>query len=296
MAFSRLPGEFYFGTWEGYVPTATNGGGRGDDTAVSTDTQNLGPNGRFALWRDGVAFAIQTPDGHFVTAVSGGGRTSDVLHTNATEIREWEQFAFPPNGFWTRHILTSNNHYLSALGNGGHATNAFHSDALNADTWETFTIRKCGDLGSGFNYYLVPENLEGNVVSAREGGGQTDHAIRLPPLYVPEQADPLEWARMTLMLQPDGTYGIRTLSGNFLTADQGGGLDGSSGNALQTNRTAVQAWEKFTFTSTGDGYYIIQTVSGSFIGEGSDTEGSDLSTNASGPDRAQKFIVLMAGV
>jgi hypothetical protein len=37
---------------------------------------------------------IQTFNGHYLTAVGGGGRNYDVIHSDATQARDWEQFRF----------------------------------------------------------------------------------------------------------------------------------------------------------------------------------------------------------
>ncbi|MCM2350557.1 MAG: hypothetical protein NDI69_11100 [Bacteriovoracaceae bacterium] len=35
---------------------------------------------------------IRTYDGHYVTAVGGGGRITNVIHTDATRVGNWEKF------------------------------------------------------------------------------------------------------------------------------------------------------------------------------------------------------------
>ena len=95
---------------------------------------------------------IQTSSGNYLTAVGGGGRTSDVLHTDATQARAWEQFrvldlssgGVAPTYFA---IQTICGNYLTAVGQGGKYEDAVHTDAMRIGSWEYFRVVKCGDLG-----------------------------------------------------------------------------------------------------------------------------------------------------
>src|SRR4051812_33461800 len=63
--------------------------------------------------------SIQTYNGRYLTAVGGGGRTSDVIHSDATQVRAWEKFTLidPGEGSPIPYgIKTSNGHFLSAVG------------------------------------------------------------------------------------------------------------------------------------------------------------------------------------
>jgi hypothetical protein len=37
-------------------------------------------------------YAIQTTNGLYLTAVGGGGRITDVIHSDASVVRDWEKF------------------------------------------------------------------------------------------------------------------------------------------------------------------------------------------------------------
>ena len=71
--------------------------------------------------------------------MGGGGRITDVIHSDATWLRAWEEFRFvplTPTGPYG--IQTINGHFLTSVGNGGRATNAIHSDATSIQSWEMF--------------------------------------------------------------------------------------------------------------------------------------------------------------
>ena len=98
--------------------------------------------------------SFQTASGNFVTAVNGGGMTSDALHTDATQIRGWEQFrmndlSLISSGATYYELYTIGNRDVTAVGAGGQYEDAIHTDATNVGTWEELRPVKCGDLGSG---------------------------------------------------------------------------------------------------------------------------------------------------
>lgn len=89
-------GEVAIRTTKGYYLSALNGGGRSTDPTIITATMAPGPWERFKIEIPfpGQVYdkAIQTVNGNFVTAVGGGGRASDVLHSDATQVKDWERF------------------------------------------------------------------------------------------------------------------------------------------------------------------------------------------------------------
>src|SRR5438132_1185015 len=93
-------GQYVIGTSRGYYLAAGNGGGmgpNGNDWALFT-TETTISNNDYAKFRllqqqDSGTYAIQTPNGiNYITAVGGGGRTTDVVHTDATQVRDWEKW------------------------------------------------------------------------------------------------------------------------------------------------------------------------------------------------------------
>jgi len=99
---SSYPGEFAFRTQKGYYLTAISGGGRPSDPTIITSATSAGPWEKFKLALPNPSTshdkAIQTVNGNYVTAMGGGGRTSDVLHTDATQVKDWERAHCKKNG------------------------------------------------------------------------------------------------------------------------------------------------------------------------------------------------------
>ncbi|HKM62061.1 MAG TPA: hypothetical protein VJY39_06185 [Acidisphaera sp.] len=106
----------------------------------------------------------------------------------------------------------------------------------------------------------------GNYVSASWGGGKGGDGENEPLQTDSKGVGP--WEKFKLVRQPDGTYAIQTANGHFVTAVHGGGMGGRAymrDEPLQTDRTAIGAWETFTFIRQPDGSYAIQTSTGQFV-------------------------------
>jgi len=301
-AFVAYPGQIYILTKRSFYLSAANGGGLITENAIQTEIPYspglvVGGYLRFTLWRNTSGrFAFQTYSGNFITAVDGGGLTTDVLNTVAADIAVWEEFRIAPTGLpgaFSISIQTNNNNFLTAVGEGGKTTNAIHSDATKVQDWETFFLRKSGDLGSGFQYFIVPTDTQ-QAVAAKNGGGLTQNTIQ----FFGQNGVHLSWARFILIQQPNGSHAIQTINGNFLTAVNGGGLDYGTTNTdnIHTDATVAKAWEQFTFVDRGDSTYCIQTVSGYFLGKrtyGGSAEG-EYSTDISDINSATRFWVIPA--
>jgi hypothetical protein len=273
-----LPGEFVIRTWSGHYLTAVGGGGRTVDT-IHTDAVQVGSWEKFRLWvvdRTNSKYAIQTTSGNFLTAVGGGGQTTDVLHTNATQVQSWEIFRLVnnPMHYGTYAIQTASGNFLTALGGGGHADPpAVHTDATTVDDWETYSLLKIGDLGSGFDYSIW-NYWVGGYLFANGGGGRTTDAI-LNNLTSEDTWRNARWTdeatRFKLLQQADGTFALQTVNGQFVTADDGGGIAKPGWSNLLTVATQIQSWEKFKVVSATQDVYVpfgynIQTVSGGWLG------------------------------
>lgn len=135
-------------TVSGNYLTAVDSGGRVTDVIHSNAVQwnnwekfTLVDTGK----RDGslIRYGIKCYDGHYLTAVGGGGRTSDVVHSNASRIKSWEEFKFVPLGNDMYAIQTTNGLYLTAVGGGGRTSDVLHSDASVVRDWEKFHV-VCG--------------------------------------------------------------------------------------------------------------------------------------------------------
>jgi hypothetical protein len=312
---SAFPGEFAFRTQKGYYLTAINGGGRSGDPTIITSATSAGPWEKFKL-------AIATPPsphdktvqtaatGNFVTAVNGGGMTANVLHTDATQPKDWERFRLIDLGVGTPAaptfygIQTIKGNYLTAMGAGGKYQDALHTDATQIKGWEQFRIVKCGDPGSAYEYGILAAN--GQFLTASNGGGASNYVVLSTPSGI--------GSRFKLFRQSDGTYAFQTgNSVNYLTALGGGGQVqkyaechvGLSGACLEgftqifhTDATQVKGWEKYKVIDQGNCTYAIQTSSGFFMGIYTDSSGHmSLTTRRDGaPTANEKFQLVVFGL
>ena len=85
------------------------------------------------------------------------------------------------------------------------------------------------------------QSFDGHYLSAIGGGGRTTDTIETNRTAIST------WE--TFQLVPlsgvgPGFYAIRTLTGNYLTAVNSGGI-GSAFEAIHSNATQIQAWEEF---------------------------------------------------
>jgi hypothetical protein len=309
-----LPGEFAFRTKKGYYLTAIDGGGRSAAPTIITAATAAGPWEKFRIVVANPATtydkSFQTATGNYLTAVNGGGMTADALHTDAIQIRAWEQFRmndlsignFAPTWYGLNTIGGRN---ITAVGAGGHYEDAIHTDGYSVDTWEEFRPVKCGDLGSGFDYYIIPNVVpaDSSALSAPDGGGRLSGALYTDYGGRPE-------SRFKLLLQPDGTYALQTSNGvNFLTALGGGGqvqvyqechpgfpgacISGLS-DIFHTDATQVRGWEKFRIVDQGSCRYTIQTTSGFFFGLYQTSHGMLFTTRRSVISDNEKFEFVMS--
>jgi hypothetical protein len=311
-----LPGEFAFRTTRGYYVTAIGGGGRATAPTMVTSTMIAGPWEKFRIEVDPSNAwdkSIRTSMNNYVTAVNGGGMVSDALHTDATQIGSWERFRmidlaegrFAPTYYA---LYTSGSRVVTAVGAGGKYDDAFHTDGYQVGSWEELRPVKCGDLGSGYEYYIIPSN--GYMLTAEAGGGQTD-GYALTWGYDYGEPDNALWSRFKLVRQSDGWYALQTSSGNYLTALGGGGLvqqyfecdPGWFGACLDsvsaifhTDATQVSSWEKFRLVDLGNCKYAIQTVSGFYFGLFRSSHGWMFTTRRSTISDNEKFELVMSGL
>jgi hypothetical protein len=259
--------------------------------------------------------SFQTPSGNYVTAVDGGGRTNDVLHTDATQIRSWEQFrvydlsagGVAPTYFA---LQTLSKNYVTAVGEGGKYDDAIHTDARQIGAWEWFRIVKCGDLGSGYQYTIIANNDQ--ALTAVKGGG-LDRGDTIVYGWWPGESPDRDWSRFTLLRQSDGSYALQTANGvNFVTALGGGGqvqqyfppdcglfsaCIGGFSTIFHTDATQVQAWERFRIIDQGNCKYAIQTTKGFFVGIFKDSSGYMLmTTDRSSISENETFQFVMYGL
>jgi hypothetical protein len=174
--------------------------------------------------------------------------------------------------------------------------------------WEEFRVVKCGDIGDGYSYAIIPSN--GAMLTAEYGGGRID-GYSIVQGYAYDEPDDASWSRFTLLRQPDGSYAMRTASGNYVTAVGGGGLvqeylecdTGGWGACLDsvsdvfhTDATQVSSWERFRVVDTGDCHYALQTTSGFYVGMYLSSHGWMFTTRRSSISANEKFELVMGGL
>ena len=292
-----LPGDFALRTRRNFFLTAIDGGGRATDPTIVTGATSIGSweHFRIAITTGQLQDkSFQTATGNYITAVNAGGMTSNALHTDATQIGNWERFRMTDVSTASLpafSIQTYNGHNLTAVAAGGQYQDAIHTDGYQVGSWEEYQPVKCGDLASGYTYYILDAN--GESLEAYNGGGLTYEAFGGPGYY-----DPAAWARFKLVRQSDGRYALQTSTGNYLTALQAGGLDqsyyetgcglfspciGHFTDIFHTDATQVGGWEKFTITEVGSCKYSVQTTSGYYFGVSTDSAGHKLHTTDHSP-------------
>ena len=102
------------------------------------------------------------------------------------------------------------------------------------------------------------------------------------------------WEVFTLEPQGGNVYAIKTASGNYLTATDGGG---NVIDAIHANATAVGNWEKFALIPQSNGSFAIQTPNGAnyiTVAEGGGKGQDVLHTNATGAGSWEQFWLLLA--
>ncbi|GIF22918.1 hypothetical protein BJ973_000724 [Actinoplanes tereljensis] len=123
--------------------TAVGGGGRTTDV-MHTNATVASTWERFTLVNtgDNSHYGLRTAFGYYVTAVASGGLSSgtypDVLHTDATVLRDWEKFTFVSDGAGRFGIRAFDGHLLGAVGGGGRTYAAFDSNRTTLGTTEKF--------------------------------------------------------------------------------------------------------------------------------------------------------------
>lgn len=111
--------------------------------------------------------AIQTYTGNYLSAVDGGGRVTDVIDTDATQIRTWEKFTLVDTGDGHYGIQTYRGYYLTAQDSGGRTTDVIHSNAPWLLAWEKFTLHWLGG-----DVWAI-QAFDGHYLTAVSGGGRT---------------------------------------------------------------------------------------------------------------------------
>jgi hypothetical protein len=135
-------------------------------------------------------------------------------------------------------IQSFDGHYLSAIDGGGRTTDVIETNRTSPGSWETFTL-----FSSSFGGWAI-RTSNGHFLSAISGGGRTSDVIETNRTAIST------WETFTLVplsgLGPN-FFAIMTLTGNYLTAVNSGGI-GSAFEAIHSNATQIGTWEEFYFS------------------------------------------------
>ena len=264
------PHDRTFQTANGNFVTAVNGGGMVAN-AIHTDATQAKDWERFRVLYLGIGvpstptyYAIQSVKGNYLTAVAGGGRYQDALHTDATQIKGWEQFRIvkcgDPGSGYEYGIMAANGAFLAADNYNG--TPGFGLNSYPSEAQMKYKLLRQSDG----TYALQTANGR-TYLTALGGGGQV------------EKYDRKYWT-------PD-------CGGLF-----GGPCVGGSAPIFHTDATQVKSWEKFRVIDQGNCTYAIQTSSGFYAGIFKDSSGVTLlTTRRDGASTAnEKFQLVTFGL
>lgn len=256
-------------TSSGHYVTAVNGGGMAAD-ALHTDATQARDWERFRLIYLGIGspaaptyYAIQTIKGNYLTAVNAGGRYQDALHTDATQIKGWEQFRIvkcgDPGSGYEYAVQAADAQFLAATKWEGKA--GFGLDPRPAEADMKFKLIRQNDG----TYALQTANGR-TYLTALGGGGQVEKYDR--KYYTPD-------------------------CGRF-----SGPCIGGAAPIFHTDATQVQAWEKFRLIDQGNCTYAIQTSSGFYAGIFKNSSGVTLLTTRrdGAPTASEKFQLVAFGL
>ena len=128
---------------------------------------------------------------------------------------------------------------------------------------------------SDYKYFI--RTLDGHYLTAANGGGLGAIA-GLPDIVVALHSDATSvstWETFSWMwVQPQndysaGTFALRTVNGNYVTAVNGGGMGGPNESTcpFHTDATHGSAWEEFTVVpvSRPEGTVALRTVNGNYV-------------------------------
>jgi hypothetical protein len=112
--------------------------------------------------------------------------------------------------------------------------------------WEKFTIVPIDPTLQSF----ALKTNNGHYITAVNGGGLGGPNDATSPIHT-DAVHALSWESLILEQQTDGTYAIRTPSGYYITAINGGGIGGPNNSSciIHTDATQQGGWEVFYFDS-----------------------------------------------
>lgn len=101
------------------------------------------------------------------------------------------------------------------------------------------------------------QTVNGNYLTAVNGGGKTTDAIRSDAITITENE------KFNLIPQSGNWYALQTSNGiNYFTAVGGGG---QAANAISSDATAITKYEMFSLIPQGGDQYALQTANGNYL-------------------------------
>ena len=154
--------------------------------------------------------AIRAANGDYLRAGNGGGGT---IPANNRYIDTFEQFRLIPLANGKVAIRSWKGNYLRASGGGG---GGLYADRSNIGDHEQFTLV---DVGGG---KTAVKTFNGHYLVAEGGGGDIVNANRLA-VGSWEKFNIIDLAGTNASYSDGETYGIRSINGSYLRAQNGGG-------------------------------------------------------------------------
>jgi hypothetical protein len=147
-------------------------------------------------------------------------------------------------------------HMLTAVDGGGlggpnDAGVALHTNQSNPGPWETFKlILQLGSPPIGPGMVFALQTSDGvNYLTAINGGGVGGPNNTTCPIHT-DQTKAGPWEKFSLNVDSTTnppTVQIQTENGDYLTAVNGGGVDGGNSQPIHSDADSVNTWERFTF-------------------------------------------------
>jgi hypothetical protein len=149
-------------------------------------------------------------------------------------------------------IRTFSGNFITVINNGGfdgpnNDTSIIHTCPRVVGTWEKFKLVPLDPSSQTF----ALQTMNGNYVSATNGGGLGGPSDEQHPIHT-DSTKVGPWESLVLIQQIDEAYyAIATTSGYYISATNGGGLDGPNDNSsiIHTSATTIGPWETFSFDS-----------------------------------------------
>jgi hypothetical protein len=201
----------------------------------------------------------------FMTAVGGGGRSTEVIHTDATVVKDWEKFRFIGDlGNPVFAIQTINGHLLTAVDGGGRTSGAITTVTNEVQAWELFTFKPVS--GSGVSPHFAIQTPKGTFLTALGHGGMNSGETLHTDATVAK-----DWEMFDFLKIGDSgtnvTYRFEGLptpgaAGGYLSATDGGR---HAERSSLTPKLGPEYTMAITLVRQADGTYALKTASGYYI-------------------------------